>query len=380
MKRRLFLAAGLSAAGAVSIGGRPLRGAPYRQDQSLLDEIARERAAHPLLFDGMTYFNQTNDDVRRAGLSGLLWDVSAGQTEGKRYVRRLNLSLKSIAAANAFLRRNDKGLFLATKGSQIPEAARSGRTAVFLQFQSAESISDDVDMLDVAYELGLRVLQFTHHHSNAYSGGGLVKDWTGLTRLGFKALEKMNALGIIPDVSHGNEIMALDAAKASRKPVIISHTGCRALVNNARCVPDSVIKAVADTGGVVGIFSMSFWLTEDPVPTVEAYVRQLEHVIKVGGINAVGVANDYDLAGEPNALKVNNDNAEAVKAYFPWWKDQAGILGFDRLPRHCVIPELNSIRRLFTIQAALEESGHSAADAEKIMGQNWVRVYTESLG
>lgn len=380
MKRRVFLSTGLSAVGALSLGGRPLGGAPLRQDRTRLDEIAQERAGHPLFFEGMTYFDQTNDDVRRAGVSGLLWDVSAGRMEGGRYVRQLDLSLKSIAAANAFLRRNDKGLFLATKGSQISEAARSGRTAVFLQFQSAESISDDVDMLDVAYELGLRVLQFTHHHTNAYSGGGLVKSWTGLTQLGFKALEKMNALGVIPDVSHGNEIMARDAAKASRKPVIVSHTGCRALVNNARCVPDSVIKAVADTGGVVGIFSMSFWLTDDPVPTVEAYVRQIDHVIKIGGIDAVGVANDYDLAGEPNAVKLGNDNTEAVKAYFPWWEKQAGVLGFDRLPRHCVIPELNNIRRLFTIQEALEKSGHSAAEVEKIMGGNWVRVYTDSLG
>jgi len=168
MKRRDFLSSGLTTLGAVSVGGRPIEGAPYRQNPTILAEIARERAGHPLFFDGMTFFNKANDDIRRAGLSGLLWDVSVAQMEGKRFVRKLNLCLKSIAAANAFLRRNDKGLFLATRGSQIAEAARSGKTAVFLQFQSAESISDDVDMLDVAYELGLRVLQFTHHHSNAY--------------------------------------------------------------------------------------------------------------------------------------------------------------------------------------------------------------------
>jgi membrane dipeptidase len=131
---------------------------------------------------------------------------------------------------------------------------------------------------------------------------------------------------------------------------------------------------------VVGIFSMSFWITMNPVPTIDDYILQLEHVIKVGGIEAVGISNDYDLLGEPNALKLNNNNEEAVKGYFPWWKSQAGILGFDELPRHIVIPELNNIRRLFTIQAALEKRGHSASEVEKIMGGNWVRVYTESLG
>jgi len=161
---------------------------------------------------------------------------------------------------------------------------------------------------------------------------------------------------------------------------VISHTGCRALVNNARCVPDSVIKAVADSGGVVGIFSMSFWLTEDPVPTVDTYIRQLEHVIKVGGTDAVGISNDYDVAGQLQAAALGNNNAEAVKGYFPWWKQHAEILGFDDLPKHVVIPELNDIRRFFTIKAALEKKGFSSSQIEKIMGGNWVRVLTECLG
>ncbi len=378
MKRRNFLCGSAAALGAASLGRMPI--SVLAQEQTRLDEIARERASHPLYFDGMSYLNFAGDDFTRAGISGVLCDVSAGQMVGDKYVRQMNLSLKSLTEARKAISRSDQGLFVATKGSQILEAKASGRTAVFFEFQSAEAISEDVDMLDVAYELGLRVLQYTHHHSNAYSGGGLEKTWTGLTPLGFKALEKMNALGVIPDISHGNEVMAMDTTKASKKPVIVSHTCCRALVNNARCVPDSVIKAVADTGGVVGIFSMSFWITMNPVPTVDDYIRQLEHVIKVGGIEAVGISNDYDLLGEPNALKLNNNNEEAVKGYFPWWKSQAGILGFDELPRHIVIPELNNIRRLFTIQAALEKRGHSASEVEKIMGGNWVRVYTESLG
>jgi len=378
MKRRNFLYSGAAALGAASLGRRPRL--ETERDQTLLAEIARERASHPLFFDGMSYLNFQGDDFRPAGVSGLLCDVSAGKTIGNKYVRQMPLSLKSLAAAARAIRDSDKGLFAATKGSQIRDAHASGRTAVFFEFQSAESLSADVDMLDVAYDLGLRVLQYTHHHSNSYAGGGLEKKWTGLTPLGHKALEKMNSLGVIPEISHGNEVMGLETAKASQKPVIISHTCCRALVANARCVPDSVIKAVADTGGVVGIFSMSFWITTRPVPTVDDYILQLEHVIKVGGIDAVGISNDYDLSGEPTALKLGNNNEEAVKAYFPWWKQQAGILGFDELPRHCVIPEMNNVRRLFTIQTALEKRGHTAAEVEKIMGGNWVRVYTESLG
>ncbi len=382
MKRRDFVAGGVAAAAAGCLAPRFAfgRGQEPAAVQDALAAALEERKTHPLYFEGMTYFGGTKEPFRNSGLSGLLWDVSAGNMSDGRFIRQLVPTFKSVGAAVKYLRTNDIGMFLATKGSQIKEAHRTGKTAVFLQFQSAEALSDDVDTMDAFYEMGLRILQYTHHYDNAYSGGGLVKEWKGLTDLGRKALEKMNALGIVPDLSHGNEVMGLEVCRLSKKPVIVSHTGCRALVNNARCVADAVIKAVADTGGVVGIFSMSFWLTEDPVPTVDSYIRQLEHVIQVGGIDAVGISNDYDVAGELGALSVGNDNTKAIKGYLPWWKQHSGVLGFDRLPEHCVIPELNNIRRFHTIQAALEKKGFKPVEIEKIMGGNWVRLYTESLG
>jgi len=381
MKRREFLENGLKAfaGSALALSHWDYLSA---QDEMDLSQIVEERKNHPLYFDGMTFFGYDKEWIKKSGLSGVVWDVSRVESIDGKFVRRMIPCLKSIAQANKFLGENEKGLFLATKGSQIKDARKTGRTAVFLQFQDTNAISEDLEMMDVFYELGLRVLQFTHHYSNSFAGGCLVKEeeWTGLTELGFKAVEKMNKLGIVPDISHGNENLVLDVVKASKKPVIISHTGCRALVNNARCVTDSAIKAVSDSGGMIGIFSMSFWLTEDPVPTVDSYIKQIDHVIKVGGIDAVGISNDYDVVGQVGAAKLNNNNAEAIKGYFPWWKQHKGILGFDELPKHCVIPELNNVKRFYTIQAALEKSGHTTDQVEKIMGGNWIRVLTECLG
>ncbi len=370
MKRRDFISTSMTAAAGSALlmnsGASPLaRG---------------QEKTQPLYFDGLTFLSGNKEDLKKSGLSGFVWDCSAGIMIERKYVRQLTASLKSLAQTHKFLNENDQGLFLATKGSQIKEAFERGKVAVFLQFQSAEPITADLEVMDAFYEFGLRILQFTHHYGNIFAGGCLVKDWTGLTELGFRAVEKMNALGIIPDLSHGNEVMSLDVLKTSKKPVIISHTGCRALVNNARCTPDSVIKGVADSGGVVGIFSMSFWLTTEAVPTVDSYIAQLEHVIKVGGIDSVGISNDFTLAGDPAAQSVQNDNAKAVQNYFPWWKQHAGVLGFDELPKHCVIPELNNVRRFFTIQSVLEKKGYGSTMIEKIMGGNWVRVLTESLG
>src|SRR5690606_7793479 len=110
-----------------------------------------------------------------------------------------------------------------------------------------------------------------------------------------------------------SDLTARDVLAASRAPVILSHGAARAFVNNARCAPDDVIRGVGRSGGVMGIFMMSMWLTTDPTPTTDAYVRQLRHVIDIAGIDAAGVANDYPLTGEAAAVKAGNDNAKVIE-------------------------------------------------------------------
>jgi membrane dipeptidase len=111
-------------------------------------------------------------------------------------------------------------------------------------------------------------------------------------------------------------------------------------------------------------------------------VRQIRHVANVGGIDAVGIANDYPVGGEASARKAGNDNAKVIGGYLPWWDSVAkqGVLGFDRRPTHVVIPELNEPRRAFKIHEALDRAGFTTGEVEKIMGGNWVRVLTASLG
>jgi len=384
MKRREFISKGIVGATS-SFLFVPAKKNLFSQEKTNLSLIAEENKSQPLYFDGLILSIEdakNGEDFRKSGLSGFIWDVSAVEEKDGKYIRPFLPSLKSIARANKILRENDWQLFLATKGSQIPEARQNGKIAIFLQFQSCEPFRDDLDLMRVFYELGLRICQVTHHSTNPFGGGSIEKQWTGLTEIGFKAIENMNALNIIPDLSHGNEILCQDILKTSKKPVIASHTCCRAIVNNARCITDPVIKGVADSGGVVAIMPLSFWITNDPVPTVDHYLSHLEHIIKIGGIDAVALSNDDTIAGNIDAAKLNNNNEEAIKLDLDWWKRQqaAGIMGFEDLPKHCVIPELNNVRRFFTIQTALEKKGYSSTEIEKIMGLNWLRVLTQCLG
>lgn len=371
--RREFLVSGGAALAASVLAPRAVLGVPQRP---------------PIPYvDGLSFLSPDPADVGRSGLSAFILDVSSVSQvktdDGSiRYFRSFEACARSMTSMRRSLASGQiPGAFVASRGTEIGDAFRSGRTAIFFQMQGAEPIGEELWRLELFDELGLRVQQITHHSDNAWGGGAIEKTWRGLTKTGIDGIERLNALGIIPDVSHASDPTALDVLKASRKPVILSHGAARALVNNARCVPDEVIRGIGQSGGVMGIFMMSLWLTTDPVPTIDALIRQLRHVINVAGIDAVGIANDYPLSGEQAAVKAGNDNAKVISNYYPWWDSVAkqGVLGFDRRPTHVVIPELNHVRRMFRIHEALEKEGFTAGEIEKIMGGNWIRVLTASL-
>lgn len=338
--------------------------------------------------DGLTFMGPP-DDIAASGLSSFLLDVSSvaplKTADGSiKYWRSFDACSKSIVDMRTSLEKGQAGgAFHATKASAIADAHRAGRTAVFFQMQGGgEAVGEDLSHLEFFHAQGLRIFQITHHNNNPWGGGCIEENWTGLTRTGHDGIERLNALGMIPDLAHVSDPTSRDVLTTSKKPVIVSHGGARAIVNNARCTPDDVIKGVADSGGAMGIFMMTCWLTNDPAPTTESYLRQITHVINVGGIDAVGIANDYPIGGEANARRVGNDNTKAVQGYFPWWDGVAKqhVLGFDKRPQHVVIPELNNPRRAFLIHAALEKAGYKSAEVEKIMGGNWIRLLRENLG
>ena len=372
-RRRFLQQLGTAAAGARVLAGR-----------------AQSRPATPFPYvDGLTLAGPM-DDLPASGLSAFLVDVSQAErlqtTDGSiKYWRSFDASSKSIAQMRTALSKETLA-FHATRGSEIAGAYRSGRTAVFFQCQGGgEAVGEDLDRLDALYAQGLRVFQITHHNDNPWGGGAIEAIWSGLTKVGRAGVERLHALGMIPDLAHVSDPTSRDVlaiSKSSRKPVVVSHGGARALVNNARCTPDDVIRGVADSGGVMGVFMMTCWLTTDPAPTAASYVAQIKHIVRVGGIDAAAIANDYAIGGDAEAQKVGNDNAKAVQNIQPWWSSVAKsrVLGFDRPPAHVVIPELNNARRAFLIHEALERSGFTSAEIEKIMGGNWIRVLRQSLG
>ena len=349
-----------------------------------------------LYIDGLSFLPDDLADVPASGLDAFLCDISAIETieqaDGTlNYKRTYKACMESIQQAAKRVSEHPDILLQGLTGRDIQLARESNRTAVFFQIQGADCVEEDSEAnqwarVDEFHRQGLRALQLTHHYGNTFAGGALDNDANGglnkpLTAHGRALIEKLNHANILVDVSHSSAQTALDVAKLSRVPIVQSHGAARGIVKHARCSPDEVIRAIADSGGVFGVFMMSFWLTNNAVPTVDDYIRQLEYVARVGGVDCVAIANDYPLRGQENLLALNNDNTQGVKEYQEWWYSLRAkkVLGFDAEPRHVVIPELNHIERMSRIDDALAKARFKSTDRDRFMGGNWQRVLNQVL-
>jgi membrane dipeptidase len=159
-----------------------------------------------------------------------------------------------------------------------------------------------IDDVDLFYKMGQRLTQLTYNGENRLGAGCKAGNDGGLTAFGQEVVTRMNTIGMAIDVSHCGERTTLDAIAASKKPVLITHSNCKALARGVpRCKPDEAIVAAARKGGVIGLTGVRHFVrAKDPV-TIEDALDHFDHVVKIAGIEHVGVGSDTDLDGRDRA-------------------------------------------------------------------------------
>jgi membrane dipeptidase len=194
----------------------------------------------------------------------------------------------------------------------------------------------------------------------------------GLSRAGVEAIERMNALDILVDLSHCGRQTSADAIRVSKQPVAFTHTGCAALVDHPRHRTDAELRAVADKGGVSGVFFMPY-LTGGKQPSAADVVRHIEHMIDVAGEDHVSIGTDGTIS--PTVLDQKYKDAFAADTR---QRKEKGIAApGETEDGYLFASDLNTPRRFETLGQMLADKGHSATRVEKILGRNLMRVYAE---
>jgi membrane dipeptidase len=216
----------------------------------------------------------------------------------------------------------------------VIEARQRGEVAVLPALEGADALEGDIENLYRMHENGLRLIQLIHFRNNEL---GHMQTWPyspgGLTEFGREVVRESNRLGLIIDMAHANHETMMDILELTEHPVVFSHGGVREYTDHDRAVTDDEIRAIAANGGVIGI-----WPHGRHISDVAEMVDYIEHVIKVGGIDHVGIGSDL----------------RGISRY---------VVGFDEDAKfHAIATELLNRE-------------YSADDVGKVMGGNFFRVW-----
>ena len=284
-------------------------------------------------------------DYRRLKDSGItIFHPAVGFTEGDVY----SASLRDITGLNALITANPDRFLRVDGADDFDRAKKLGKIGILIGQQNSKHFRS-VDDVDHWYGLGQRVSQLTYVHNRLGGGSSDAVD-SGLTKFGGEIVERMNRVGMAVDISHCSDRTTLDAIEASRKPVLITHSNCRALVpGSRRCKTDEAIQKTAAKGGVIGITMVRSFVSAGESATIEDVLNHIDHVVTLCGVEHVGIGSDVDLDGR--------DRRSAPKRF-----------DLDRI---------DYAKKVFDLTQGLVRRKYSPSDIQLILGGNFQRALSQ---
>lgn len=299
------------------------------------------------------------DDWRGGGLNAFIHPFAVFDTD--MYLGQIKL----LALWNSFIAEHPDDLIRIDKPGSFDQVKASGKIGVFIGSHHGEPFRN-VDDVDYFYHLGLRSCIPATFGQNRL--GTAVDEPTGggLTAYGKSIVARMGQVGMAVDVSHCNEQTRLDAIEVSEKPVLITHGNPKGMCKNLRNISDEVLKAMAERGGVIGIMPLRMMLTDEEPTTLEDFIDHIDYVCDLVGPEYVGLGMETPIEGFDTLAP---EHQIPLPAYMRNEGEQ----------RKLDLPELYSIRRLYTVVESLLSRNYKKTDIYNIIGGNFERALREIL-
>jgi membrane dipeptidase len=258
------------------------------------------------------------------------------------------------------------------KVADIRYAHETGKIALIPTIEALTPIENEVDRIDVLYGLGFRSMGIVYSESNTLASGLREKRDGGLTSFGYQCVERLDKLGVAIDVSHASDQTSLDTIDASKNPIFMSHTGAQSVWNTRRMMPDSVLQALAEKDGVIGIESAPHTTLSEKNKehSIYSFMDHVVYCIELMGIDHVGIGPDT-LFGDHVGLH------KAFAAHLSIKGAHAGI----EYPRVPFVKGLDNPAEVFpNVTRWLVTNGYSDAEITKIIGGNAIRILEKIWG
>jgi membrane dipeptidase len=312
-------------------------------------------------------FLQTLIDSGVTAVSMTLGEVGTGP-------ERFQAVLRDVATISTLVANMPDQLMVALRASDLVLAKRTRRLALIYNLQDSNAIDGDIERVQLLRDVGIRTIQMTYNLRNLSGDGALESADAGLSKWGHELLQELETRKMLVDISHGGRRTMAEVATHARRPLTISHTGCRALVDVPRNTDDETLRKVAQKGGVIGIYFMPFLRKPGTGMARSAdLLAHIEHAINVCGEDGVGVGTD----GGIGAVTINEKTWKDQKEFYESRKARGIAAPGEAADVLNIVEEYNSARRLETMAFDMSKRGWSDARIEKILGANFVRLYRE---
>lgn len=290
--------------------------------------------------------------LRAAGVTVAGLNVGYGEQDIESHVRML-------AHFRSWIKNHSDRYLCVEHVGDVGLAKASGRLGIFFDIEGANAVGDQLSLVSLYYDLGVRWMLMAYNRNNRV-GGGCLDDDAGLTPFGLALVAEMNRVGMVPCCSHTGKRTALEVIAASSTPVILSHSNPRAVWNHPRNVDDELIRACARRGGVIGINGVGPFLGDDA--TSETLARHVDYAVQLVGVEHVGIGLDYVF---------DQDELQAAFAATPH------LFGADAQRYGNGGCEFASPEQIPELAAELAGMGYSDGDLRSVLGANWLRVARE---
>lgn len=330
------------------------------------EERARHLHEAAIVIDGSSVVKQEPSHIERARAGG----VTATNHTVIRPISDLPTALRELNSARRWIDANPNDVLLATTPGHIEEAKRTNREAIIFGPQNTEFVGTDLDLLGTAFDLGVRILQLTYQRQNWVGSGCGERRDGGLTTFGRTFVREMNELGMVVDVSHCGQQTGMDAVAASTAPVILSHAHPNRIAPHARAKDDDLLRAIADSGGVIGLTAISMFLYDAAAPGLRPGLADLakhfRYLFDLVGVDHVGIGLDFDETNTPEKYAADQRAHPEIytdTAAFSW--DMKRIHG------------LTHAGEELSVTRVLVAEGLSDDEVRKVLGGNLLRVFSQ---
>lgn len=316
-----------------------------------------------MMIDGLQCGHFDRDSftaLKSAGVHGVV--VTCGFWEGTLE------SLDSLGRWRDLIRENSDVATIALTPEEITAAAKAGKVAAILGYQNANLFEGRIRLVEMFAELGVRVVQLTYNNQNELAGSCYEEEDSGLARFGKEVILEMNRTGILVDCSHVGNRSTLQAIEASEKPIAVTHANADSLFPHKRNKSDDVLRALGETGGVIGCAAYRNITGDYYCKTIETWCEMVAKTVEIAGIDSVAVGTD------------RSHNFTAPD--YAWMRMGRWTRGIDygaasaarpgKAPPPDWFPTLQDMDK---IPNGLRSVGFSEEEVAKITHGNWLRLY-----